>query len=155
VPDVHVAAGGLDVAVATQLLDLEVTRLRSARALGSPLLAKLRQFQPAVPNLLVIARSDSETDGLDVAAVVRDLRARADRKDDAFFASRGLVDARGFYERFLRLGGVVIWREDAAVDARALLWVNRSARIALPDRASRAVLDALRNDPRRPSAATT
>ena len=123
--------------------DLEVTRLRAVPAHGGPLLAKLRQFPPSVPNLLVIALAGDRADALDVAAIVRDLRARADRKDDAFFAARGFDDARGFYDRLLRLGGVVVWCEAAVGEGRLSRWTNGSARIALPERAVRIVLAAL------------
>jgi hypothetical protein len=127
--------------------NLEVTRLR--RAPGSfegTLLAKLRQLPPSVPNaLLLAAPGEGGVDELDVAVAARALRARADAKDEAFFASRGLAGTRQFYQRFLRLGGVIVWCEGAtASDARAALWRNASARIAIPDRAMKVCLAALR-----------
>jgi hypothetical protein len=79
-----------------------------------------------------------------VDAATRAVRARADRKDEAFFVARGFDGTRGFYERYLRLGAVLVWCEGAAGDARAALWLNRSARIALPERAARACLLCLR-----------
>ncbi len=81
------------------------------------------------------------------AAAVGLLRARADAKDDAFFAARGLETGRGFYERFLRLGAVIAWCEAGAGDARAALWTNRSARIPVPSPAARACLEAFRAAP--------
>lgn len=126
--------------------DLEVTRLHAVPARGGPVLTKLRQLSPGVPNLLLIAIAGERTDALGVAAIVHDLRARADRKDDAFFAARGFGDARGFYDRFLRLGGVVVWCERAPGEDRTALWTNGSARIALPDRAIQVVLAALGAD---------
>lgn len=127
--------------------NLEVTRLRrtpDAAGYGGALLAKLRQLRPSVPNAVLIAIDGRGTDAAEVDAAARALRARADRKDEAFFVARGFEGSRGFYERFLRLGAVFVVSESAAGDARASLWINRSARIALPARAARACLLALR-----------
>ena len=141
--------GGPDFTVSFRgdRVNLEVTRLRSAprsAAWGGPLLAKLRQLPPSVPNVVVVAVDGHAAGAFDVAAATRDLRARADAKDEAFFAARGLASSRGFYERYQRLGAVLTWCEDAGGEARATPWVNPSARIAVPDRALRACLAALR-----------
>ncbi|HET6380772.1 MAG TPA: hypothetical protein VFH63_07015 [candidate division Zixibacteria bacterium] len=80
----------------------------------------------------------------DVAAAGRALRARADAKEEGFFTRRGFAGTRDFYDRFLRLGGVLTWAEAAVGETRAAAWVNRSARSPLPDRALRACLTALR-----------
>ena len=72
------------------------------------------------------------------------LRARADAKDEAFFTARGHDGSRGFYERYLRLGAVLVWCEGAVGEARATIWTNRSARIVLPDQAARAFLECMR-----------
>ena len=127
--------------------NLEVTRVRRApdsASLGGPLLAKLRQLPPSVPNALLIATDADDAAAFDVDAATHALRSRADRKDEAFFVTRGFDGTRGFYERYLRLGAVFVWCERAAGDARAALWVNRSARIALPERAAQACLLCLR-----------
>ena len=127
--------------------NLEVTRIRRApdeTGTGGQLLAKLRQLPPSVPNAVLVAIEGDSAEAFDVAAVTRSLRARADRKDEAFFERRGFDGTRGFYERFLRLGAVIAWCEGAAGEARAALWSNRSARIALPDRAARSCLLCLR-----------
>ncbi len=87
---------------------------------------------------MIVAIDGDGADAFDVAAATRALRSRADAKDDAFFASRGLDGARGFKQRYLRLGAVLVWCEGAAGDARATLWTNGSARIPLPERAIRA-----------------
>lgn len=145
--------GGPDLTVTyrgTRSLNLEVTRLRrvpDATAFGPPLLAKLRQLPPSVPNALLVAIGGASAEALDVASATKALRARADAKDEAFFDRRGLTGTRGFYERYLRLGGVMAWCEGAAGDARAALWINRSARIPLPERAVRAVIRCLREGP--------
>ena len=117
--------------------------MRQAHGYGG-LLAKLRQLPPSVPNAVIVAIDGDDANAFDVAATTRALRSRADAKDDAFFASRGLDGARGFNQRMLRLGAVLVWCDGAAGEARASLWTNRSARIALPDRAIRACVDCLR-----------
>ncbi len=146
-PDFTVALRG------TPPFNLEVTRMRHvpratagsapATGLGGPLLAKLRQLPPSVANALVVA-VDPGAAAIDVGAATRALRTLADRKDEAFFARHGLDGSRGFYERYLRLGAVVVWSETAPDEARAGLWVNRSARIALPARARTTLLACLR-----------
>jgi hypothetical protein len=127
--------------------NLEVTRLRKppdAGGFGGPLLAKLRQLPPSMPNALVVAIDGDDAEALDVARATRDLRARADRKEEAYFTSRGFDGTRGFYDRYLRLGAVLVWCESATGDARAAPWRNSSARIAVPERALAACTVCLR-----------
>ncbi len=127
--------------------NLEVTRLRrppGSADFGGSLLAKLRQLPPSAPNALLVAIEGDSAEALDIAGVTRAVRARADKKDEPFFVSRGFDGSRGFYERYLRLGAVLVWCEGASGDARAALWSNRSARIALPARAARACVACLR-----------
>lgn len=127
--------------------NVEVTRLRrrpDGAAVAGVVLGKLRQLPPSVANLLVIAVEDEAADSVDVASAIRALRSRADRKDDQYFAFRGVDGTRAFYERFLRLGAVVVWCETAVGDRRAAPWVNASARIAVPKATMRALLARLR-----------
>jgi hypothetical protein len=126
--------------------DLEITRLRHLPegTSGGPLLAKLRQLLPGVPNAVVIAIDGDTSEALDVAGTARAIRARADAKDEAFFTQRGFDGSRDFYDRFLRLGAVLVWCEGARGDARASLWTNGSARIPVPEPAARACLACLR-----------
>ena len=127
--------------------NVEVTRLhRDPRVAtyGGPLLAKLRQLPPSVPNVVVVAIDGHRADAFDIESATRAMRQRADAKDDAFFTSRGLDGTRGFNARYLRLGGVIAWADSGVGDSRAQLWANRSARIAVPDRAARAVMACLR-----------
>lgn len=147
-------AGGPDFTVSfrgTRSFNLEVTRLRKPPATadaGGPLLAKVRQLPPSVPNVVVIAVDGRDATALDVDAATRALRARADARDERFFARGGFEGRRGFYERYLRLGAVLVWAEGGGTgEARAISWVNRSARIALPERALRACLACLRDAP--------
>jgi hypothetical protein len=140
-PDFTVAFRG------ARAFNLEVTRLRrppSSAGVGSSLLVKLRQLPPSTSNAVLLAVDGDTAAALDVDAIVRTLRSRADAKDELFFTRQGLGGSRGFYERFLRLGGVLVWCEAAAGDARANLWINRTARIALPERAIRASVQCLR-----------
>jgi hypothetical protein len=133
----------------TQSLNLEVTRHRrlpNATGLGASLLAKLRQLPPSTPNAILFAIDGDSAGTLDVDAAARALRSRADAKDEAFFTTRGFDGTRGFYERYLRLSGAFAWAEAASGDARAALWLNRSARIAMPEPAARACLACLRGD---------
>jgi hypothetical protein len=132
----------------TQTFNLEVTRIRRTpdAAFGERLLAKLRQLPPSAPNALLVAIEGASADVLDVAAVARALRSRADLKQEVFFTRRGLDGSRGFYERYLRLGAVIVWCEGAAAEARAALWINGSARIAVPVRVAQACMQCLRID---------
>lgn len=126
--------------------NLEVTRLRrppDAAAVAGVVLGKLRQLPPSAPNLLLVA-VDEAADAVDVGVAVRALRARADGKDEAYFAFRGIDGTRTFYEHLLRLGGVIVWCETAEGDRRAAWWGNGSARIAMPEATTRTVLACLR-----------
>jgi hypothetical protein len=126
--------------------NLEVTRKRrntDVTSYGRALLAKLRQLPPSVPNAVLLAIDGDGADAVDVDAAIRTFRARADRKDEEFFVGRGFEGTRGFYERFLRLGAVFVLGEAASGEGSASLWLNRSARIALPAQAARACLAAL------------
>ncbi len=126
--------------------NVEVTRARGdagSVAYRGRLLAKLRQLPPSVPNALVFAIEGDTTEALDVGAAVRALRARADSRDEAFFTQRGFASARSFYDRFLRLSAVLAWSAHTIGDTRATLWINRSARIPIPDGAARACVRCL------------
>ncbi len=146
-----VGRGGPDFTVdfrGERRFNVEVTRVRrvlEAASVAGPVLAKLRQLPPSVPNIVVVALAGEHASALDIPSAVRRLRARADAKDEMFFTSRGFAGTRGFYERFLRLGAVIAWCPDAGADERAAAWTNPSARIPVPARALRACLDCLRD----------
>jgi len=94
-----------------QTFNLEITRRRrlpDGSGAAGPLLAKLQQLPPSVPNALLVAIEGTTADTLDVAAATRALRSRADAKDEAFFVDRGFEGTRDFYERYLRLGAVFV-----------------------------------------------
>jgi hypothetical protein len=127
--------------------NIEVTRIRrtvAEAAGGGQLLAKLRQLPPSAPNVVVIAIDGPTATALDVDGQIRGLRSRADRKNEVFFVDRGFDSSAGFYERLLRLGAVITWCEGGIGDARASMWINPSARIAIPDPAARACLACFR-----------
>ena len=74
----------------SRTFNLEVTRLRRTpdrSDYSEPILAKLRQLPPTVPNALVVALDGEAAGALDAGAAVRALRARADAKDEAFFTA--------------------------------------------------------------------
>ena len=135
--------GGPDFAVTHRghhAFDLEVTRPRRSltdEVIATVVLVKLRQLPPSVPNVLVVT---GDGDGpIDIAGAVRRFRARADAKDHEFFARRGFDGTRQFYDRFLRLGAVIVWRPPVPAEA----WRSGSARIPVPDRALAALVSAI------------
>jgi hypothetical protein len=139
---------GPDFTVTTRgdRFNLEVTRLRGnpAGAGFGGLLAKLRQLPPSVSNGVVLAVDGGDATAYDVGAAVRTLLARAEAHDDALFTTRGFAGARGFHDRFARLGAAFVWADGASGEARATLWTNPVARIGFPGRAARAVQAGLR-----------
>ena len=147
------STGGPDFTVTYRdhrAFNLEVTRRREGSRSGADagaLLAKLRQLPPSAANVLLIAATDDRVDPLDVPASIADLLARAAAKDDRPFIERGLDGTRGFHQHFLRLGAVVTWFEDRHSKPRAVRWINRSARIPVPEPAAAAVLACLEAAP--------
>ncbi len=133
---------------AARAFDLEVTRQRgdpAATTHAGPLLAKLRQLQPSVANVLLIGVNGDRADALDLAGGIRRLRAAADAKEEAFFQRRGFEGTRDFYYRFLRLGAALAWCEGGVGDGRVNAWENGSAGIPVPGPALRAAIAALRD----------
>jgi hypothetical protein len=127
-------------------VNLELTRVRRAPEhleAGAPWITKLRQLPPGAPNVVVVAIGGGSAMAVDMAASARLIRARADAKDEPFFAARGFEGSRAFYGQFLRLGAMLVWCEDAQDGERATLWRNGSARIAVPDAVARACLTCL------------
>lgn len=125
--------------------NVEVTRRHGDGAGGSlepAVLAKLRQLPPSASNVLVVAL-DGAKQAPDPAPILRELRARADRHDDAFFAARGVADAAAFHAGLLRLAAVVAWTEWADAGSRVVAWANPGARIPLPEATLRALLSAV------------
>ncbi len=90
--------GGPDLTVrfrGERPFNLEVTRLRRPPAEtpdGGPLLSKLRQLPPSMPNALIIRIEGTSAAALDIETAVLALRRRADAKDEAFFTRRGSTE---------------------------------------------------------------
>src|SRR5262249_42016297 len=103
---------------ANQRLNLEVTRLRLSAApdkLATVIAAKLRQLPGEIPNALVITTREMELTEATIEAAFRLLKARAEDKDDPFFARHGLRNTRDFRTQFGRLS--VIFTLDEGGDA--------------------------------------
>ena len=138
--------GGPDYALTYRdhpAFDLEVTRPRHALdrdGLAATLLVKLRQLPPGVANVILIVGHGITVTETDVGAAVRAIRARADTKDEPYFARRGFESTRQFYDRFLRLGAVLVWDSSGGSGQPTVAWRNASARIAVPERAVAAVV---------------
>lgn len=130
---------------ANQRFNLEVTRLRTTAEPGTAVArlatvvtGKLRQLPGDTPNALVIAARGLALDEASLVAAMHLLKQHADRKDDDFFARRGLKNARDFYAQFLHLGGICM-----LCDASAIFWPNREARHPLPQAALTALMQCL------------
>lgn len=95
---------------------VEVTRLRRAVAenqdrsgkLAALVCGKLGQLVAGAANLLVIVSDSGRYSNEEIAGAIRLLRQRADAKDDAFFAFRGLAGARELQRQLPLLGGVLL-----------------------------------------------
>ena len=92
-------------------------------------LAKLRQLQPSVPSILVIATEAAGGGQGALDSGARTIVDHAEAADEAWFARHGIASMRVFWAGFHRLGAVVAWREDAEPDDRSRTWVNPNARI--------------------------
>ena len=132
----------------TRTFDVEVTRLRrvpDVAGTGAVLMAKLRQLTPSTPNVRApghrrrhcrgrrCRRGDPRAPG----ASGRQGRGVLHRPGSSTGAAASTSDTCGSVPS-------LVWCEGAVGDARATLWTNRSARIALPDQAARACLACLR-----------
>jgi hypothetical protein len=135
---------------ANQRFNLEVTRLRttddagtgSVARLANVITGKLRQLPADLPNALVMAASGLSLDEDSLVAALRLLKTHTDAKDDAFFARRGLKDARTFHAQFLHLSGLFVL-DEASASARAVFSPNREARHPLSKEAVTALMQCL------------
>jgi hypothetical protein len=141
--------GGPDFAVTFRdhpAFNLEVTRPRrgpDAAAIRHVVLAKLRQLPAGAPNALLVVFGAGTVTAEEIVDAARELRSAADAGDPTVLARGRFGSPRDFYARFLRLGAVVTWVEDAPGGRRPAAWNNPSARIAVPGRALDACLAAL------------
>jgi hypothetical protein len=121
---------------ANQRFNLEVTRLRATTdaveaRLANVIVGKLRQLPGNLPNALLIATRGLNLTDDSLEAATRSFKSHADKKDETFFARRGLKSARDFYAQYLLLGGVFVL-DEAATPPHAIFHTNREARHPLP-----------------------
>jgi hypothetical protein len=122
---------------------VEVSRLRPARAqapdpagrLAAMFCGKLGQLATAAANLLVVVSDDGPYGAEEVGATLQALRRRADAKDDAYFAFRGLPGARALHQTLPRLSGVLVVMPAGPAEA---LFIHPQARHPLPAELARA-----------------
>jgi hypothetical protein len=121
-----------------QRFNLEVTRVRAnvdsaeeshvrVARLANVITSKLRQLPGDVPNGLVISTHGLPLLEESLAAATRLLKMHSDQRDDAFFARRGLKNARDFYAQYLHLSGIFVLNETTP-PASAIFSSNREAR---------------------------
>ncbi len=123
---------------------VEVSRLRPARSeerdpadrLAAALCGKLGQLAAGAANLLVLVSDAERYDAATVHATLQALRRRADAKDDAYFAFRGLAGARAFLQGLPRLSALLVVMPAAAEQS---LYSQQQARHPLPADLARAI----------------
>lgn len=115
---------------------VEVSRLRPAAGqahddarLAALLCGKLGQLVAGAANMLVVVSDAGPYAAEDVGAALLALRRRADARDDAYFAYRGLAGARALHEGLPRLGAVLV---AAPAEAAQALYLHAAARRPLP-----------------------
>ncbi|HJZ47443.1 MAG TPA: hypothetical protein VKE41_09775 [Roseiflexaceae bacterium] len=125
--------------------NVEVKRIRASEfdrqseppeysRIASTVCQKIGQLPAGMINLLAITSGSSLYQASDVAAALHGLRARAERKDDAFFARRGFLGASDFLKQYQRLSALLFYAHLADGDGRpSALWLNPVARRRLPD----------------------
>lgn len=119
--------------------NVEVKRFRGQAQPGrwaDVLCDKLGQLPPSVSNALVIyVASTGQGAPFDVGAAMAQLRAAAERKDDALFTRRGPNGSRDYLRQLPKLSVVVVRGEAAAGGVAPLAsWSNPQARHPLaPD----------------------
>jgi hypothetical protein len=125
--------------------NVEVKRLRAStldRAaelpehsrIASTVCQKIGQLPAGMINLLAIGSDGERDQAAHVAAAMAGLRARAERKDDAFFTRRSFLGAGDFLKQFQRLSAVLFRTQPGSDDGPAVrLWANSIARQRLPN----------------------
>jgi hypothetical protein len=148
-PDFHVTfRANIPFNVEVKHIRFSAQEQRSAQhefsKLASTVCQKIGQLAPGMINLLVLSYEHDRVDGFDGPTALLQLRQLAEQKDDAFFARRGLVDARDFLKQFQRLSAVLfrIHLEDGGI--QSTLWLNAAAKHLLPDDLRNALLRIVR-----------
>jgi hypothetical protein len=113
-------------------LDRRVDQPEFSRIAGTAC-QKIGQMQVGMINILAIASDTELYQGADVATALAGLRARAERKDDEFFARRGFRGAGDFLKQYQRLSAVLFRsRLEQGGGRPSTLWPNAIARHRLP-----------------------
>jgi hypothetical protein len=99
---------------------------RESGKLTNTVCNKIGQMPQGLVNILVIT-GDGIGD-IDVAHTMKQLKLRAEHKDDLFFARRGCVSAREFLKLYQRLSGILL----RSPGGQALLWTNGQAKQPVP-----------------------
>jgi hypothetical protein len=120
--------------------NVEVKRIRGQVQPGKwadVLCYKLGQLPPSISNALVVyGESLGQGAPFDVGAAMAQLRASAERKDEAFFTRRGLEGSREYLRQLPKLSVVVVLQAETGCESSAPLasWINPQARHPLaPD----------------------
>jgi hypothetical protein len=108
------------------------------------LLDKLGQMQPGMANLLVIHTREDLARSIDLGRLVQSVKTRADGKDPSFYAASRYTGPAAFYKDFLRLSGILLWPDAAALPAPPAermkpFWANKGARPGLDEKVLRLV----------------
>ena len=101
------------------------------------LLDKLEQLQPGMANLLVVLTSPQLARSIQLARLMQAVKTRAEMRDPSFYAASRYTSPAAFYKDFLRLSGILL------LAPQAQLWVNKQARLGLPEKVLRLVSQSL------------
>jgi hypothetical protein len=126
------------------VFNIEVARMRmDGEATANPgrmderllriLLNKIGQMQPGTPNVLVIHTREELWRILDLERFMQAIKVRVEKKDPTFYSFTPYVSPADFYKDFSRLNGILLWVDSAQ------LWVNKQARLGLPEKVLRRV----------------
>jgi hypothetical protein len=125
--------------------NVEVKRIRASEIdrsaeppeysrIASTACQKIGQLPAGMINLLALTSDGEPYQDADVVAAMSGLRARAERKDDPFFARRGFSSAGDFLKQYQRLSAVLFHPHLTQNNRPAVsLWLNPLARRRLPD----------------------
>jgi hypothetical protein len=84
-------------------------------------------------------------DGFDGPSALLWLHRLAEQRDDAFFARRGLADAREFIRQFQRLSAALFRVREPDGGIQSALWPNANAKHRLPDELRNALIRVFSN----------
>lgn len=120
-------------------LEFADTRRNEERVLRI-VLEKLGQMQTNMPNLLVIHVHEKVAKGIELGKLMQEIRNKADRGEESFYAHSRYSKSSDFYKDFLRLTALLFW------EPRAQAWVNKQAKVGLEEKVMRLVRTFAMND---------